>query len=318
MADIVTDVTTVVDAEVKKMRKISKTDLKENVIMTGKQLTNFIFSVQNFQGSDLVLLTERIKAAGADKDNTFSETYLSLMKDIHYSKQAFGAFLTTAQNINSVLESLERNIDAIFTDKFITIYNTKVSQFGVYSIITQAMIFANYACYMFDGITYELVVNNGEHELNRPRAYRYDYMRSQYVIIRNLLEIGSLPTGASVIIRALEKMRKEANVNLVDKDSKVNSTVMSPVQRGIIEKGASALAFVFRWLGEWRVILRHVKYQKMIQEREWLQNHCDLLRLQLSGVDPNSDEYRKAVNIINTYNDMIVKLDQQIADYLSE
>ena len=64
--------------------------------------------------------------------------------------------------------------------------------------------------------------------------------------------------------------------------------------------------------------MRNLKYQKMIQEKEWLQNHTDLLKLQLNGIDPNSDEYRKAVKIINTYNDMIRDLDLKISSYMED
>ena len=56
----------------------------------------------------------------------------------------------------------------------------------------------------------------------------------------------------------------------------------------------------------------------MVKEKEWMESHVALLKLQLQNVDPNSDEYRKQVKIIAAYDEMIAGLDQKIDAYLNE
>ena len=314
-----TSVADVVNAESKKMRKITKEAFNENINLTINQLSNFSAAVNNFQGSDLALLTKRIREAGAVPANVFSATYLAIGKELHDTKQAFELFDTTANNVINILSMLERNCNVIFTDKFITIFNTKLSQAAVFNILTQSMIFANYCSYMFDGITYELIVNDGEHELNQPKAYRYEYIKANQVFVIEMLRLGGLSSGANTIIRALDDLRKTGAVNIVDSNGTTLADIENRTKHSGLFKGlAFGISFVFRYFAEWSVLIKNLKYQKMVQEREWLQNHTDLLKLQLSGVDPNSDEYRKMVNIINTYNEMIAKLDQQINDYLAD
>ena len=315
----VTTVTDVVNKESKKMRKITKDDFKENLGLIMNQLKNFSATVANFQGSDLVALTKRIKEAGMIPANTFASTYMSISKELRDNKPAFALFDITAGNICDVLAMVERNINVIFSDKFVTIFNTKLSQMAVFNVVTQAMIFANYCSYLFDGITYEIVVHDGEHELNAPRPYRYEYITKNQKFVIELLRIGSLPSGANTIIRELDALRKTGAVNIVNEQGATLTEIEDKTkQHGLLQGAATGLALIFRYFGEWKVLIKNLKYQKMVQEREWLQNHTDLLKLELSGVDPNSDEYRKAVNIINTYNEMIAKLDQQINDYLAD
>ena len=46
--------------------------------------------------------------------------------------------------------------------------------------------------------------------------------------------------------------------------------------------------------------------------------HVTLLQLDLADKDPNSEEYAKAVKIIDSYNQMIAELDQKINAYYNE
>ena len=231
----------------------------------------------------------------------------------------FDPFVMLAQNLRTVLQMIERNVNVLFNEKFTTIYNAKVSQLAVFRIVEQAQIFSNYAVYLFDGVLYEIVVNEGVHELNQPKPYRYEFINKYKAGVVELLKIGSLPNGANMLITEIDNLRKSLDTTLLDDRDQVNSAIKTVKNKfGLIEGGATILASIFRYFGEWGVLMRNLKYQKMIQEKEWLQNHSDLLKLQLNGVDPNSDEYRKAVKIINTYNDMIRDLDLKISSYMED
>lgn len=317
MAEIIDNISDAVAKDAKKMSKISKEDLKESLGMIIGQLSNFVVTINNIQGSDRVEFTKKITTAGEVKGNLFSIAYLQIAKELHDTKPAFTLFATCAQNIESVLKNLERNLNSVFNEKYTTIYNTKLSQASVLVMVNAAQLFVNYAIYLFDGILYEIIVNEGEHELNQPRPYRYKFIQNNQNAVLEVLKIGGLPQGANLLISELDRIKKNFNHMLIDNQNKINRE-LSTYQPGygFIKHGLFILAKIFRYFGEFGVVYRNLQYQKMLQEKEWLQNHNDLLKLQLSGMDPNSDEYRKAVKIINTYNDMISKLDDQINGYL--
>lgn len=317
MQDILKNVGEVVAVESKKMRKISKEDFKENLGLIEGQLANFTNTLTNISGSDKDQFSKTISTF-ATPGNVFCNTCVEISKLLH-TKVGFDSFVMLAQNLRTVLQMIERNVNVLFNEKFTTIYNAKVSQLAVFRIVEQAQIFSNYAVYLFDGVLYEIVVNEGVHELNQPKPYRYEFINKYKSGVVELLKIGSLPNGANMLITEIDNLRKSLDTTLLDDRDQVNSMIKTVKNKfGLIEGGATILASIFRYFGEWGVLMRNLKYQKMIQEKEWLQNHSDLLKLQLNGVDPNSDEYRKAVKIINTYNDMIRDLDLKISSYMED
>lgn len=318
MRDILKDVGEVVAVESKKMRKISKEDFKENLKLVEGQLTNFINTLNNITGSDKEQFSQRINTF-AVPGNHFCNTCVEINKLLRSQKVGFDPFVMLAQNLTTVLQMIERNVNVLFNEKFTTIYNAKVSQLAVFRIVEQAQIFSNYAVYLFDGVLYEIIVNEGVHELNQPKPYRYEFINKYKLGVAELLKVGSLPSSANQLITEIDTLRKSSDTTLLDDQDRVNDMIKTVKNKfGLIEGGATILASIFRYFGEWGVLMRNLKYQKMVQEKEWLQNHTDLLKLQLNGIDPNSDEYRKAVKIINTYNDMIRDLDLKISSYMED
>ena len=63
---------------------------------------------------------------------------------------------------------------------------------------------------------------------------------------------------------------------------------------------------------------KHLKYLKQKKEKEWIEAHVALMKMDLANADPNSDEYRKTVAVIDAYSEQLAELEQKIAEYEGE
>ena len=59
MAEIIDNISDAVAKDAKKMSKISKEDLKESLGMILGQLSNFVVTINNVQGSDRIAFTKK-------------------------------------------------------------------------------------------------------------------------------------------------------------------------------------------------------------------------------------------------------------------
>lgn len=122
----------------------------------------------------------------------------------------------------------------------------------------------------------------------------------------------------------MDKAASEIDVNIVDEDGNANTAFMnssaipSSLQHSLTIGTKSFIINIFRWIGEQWVMHKHLQYLRQTKEKEWMEAHVALLKMDLANADPNSEEYRKLVGIIDNYNDQLAELDQKIAAYEQE
>ena len=324
--DIVKDLGVSLQKEIapgQKMKTIQKEDLKENLLHLTERMQNFASVLSNLSNKDRQTVASAIFKASSDKENIACNTYVVVAKAIGKNdiRIAFDSISFITLNYIKILEALDRMISTAFKDKAITVYNSKLSHVAIFGLINEAELFINYATYLFDGVNYELCQHNGVRELPPPKKYR------QVKLVKNQAEFveickNRLSTTATAIASEIEKIRQNLDVNLIGDDNTINTGFInlgkiSPMIRNILGIGARKF-FIFRWLGEQWELLKYARYQKAKKEKEWLEAHVALLKLDLQGVDPNSEEYRKLVKVIDSYNEMIAELDQKIDSYMNE
>lgn len=306
-----------------KMNTINKDDFKENLLMLIERLNNLQITFDAFSVQDRQVIADRIYKASNDKNNLACNAYVTIAKAIGRNdlRSAFDSYSYITKHYIGALQNIERNTANSFKDKAITVYNAKLSQIAIMGVIEEAETFADFTVYLIDNISYEICENNGVKELPMPKKYRIQkiqkYLADFIQICKN-----RMASNAAVITSEIDRVRNTNDVNLIDENNAPNTGFIqfekySPVVRNFMQTGARKF-IIFRWLGEQWNIIKHSRYLKAKKEKEWLESHVALLKLQLQDVDPNSDEYRKQVKIISAYDEMIAGLDQKIDAYLNE
>ena len=324
--DIVKDLGVSLQKEIapgQKMKTIQKEDLKENLLHTIERMQNFSKVLSDLSNKDRQAIASAIHKASSDRMNIACNIYVEAAKQIGKNdiRIAFDSVSFVTLNYIKILEALDRMISTAFKDKAITVYNTKLSHIAIFGLINEAELFINYATYLFDGVNYELCQHNGVRELPPPKKYRQAKLQKNFAEFVEICK-NRLATTSTAIAAEIEKIRQNLDVNLIGDDNAINTGFInigkiSPMIRNILGVGARKF-FIFRWLGEQWQLLKYSRYQKAKKEKEWMEAHVALLKLDLQGVDPNSEEYRKLVKVIESYNEMIAELDQKIDAYMNE
>ena len=296
----------------KKMKTINKEDYRENLTLMRERIATLVSTLSMLPAAEKQEIANNIFKSTSDRNNIACNAYVAIARAIGKNdlRIAFDSISTVAATYQKVLESLDRTANTSFKDKAITVYNSKLSHVAIFGVLGEID--------LFDNIVYELCQNNGVRELPMPKKYRIDFIQREQVNFINLVK-NRIQSGAAVIISDLDKASRNGDVNLVGDDNASNLGFVqpagyTPTLRNLLTIGARKF-IIFQWLGEFWNLIKHSKYQRAKKEKEWMEAHVALLKLQLQGVDPNSDEYRKQVQIIEAYNEMIAELDQKINQY---
>ena len=326
MADFITELGENISAEVGsgiRAKNINKEDFKENLQMLISRYTTILDMIGSLTETDRVGWANRIyNTSNEDKTAQFCKMYVNLSKQLGAKdlKVAFDSFKFTALNYKKMLDVLDKSINEIFKEKVITVFNSKLSSIAIFGLLKDATVIANYTIYMLHGIGYEITQHRGTNELDRPKKYRFAYCERNYNTVLEILKQMIHGTGAYMFANGVTALRRSNNdVNLVDENNRPNLAFITPNSltaqvTTLLKTGVKGFG-IFRWLGEQWNLIKHAKYRKAQMEKEWIESHVALLKLELANVDPNSPEYQKQVKIINSYSEMIAQLDQKIDEY---
>lgn len=304
-----------------KMDIISKENFQENFEILNTRLQNYISCLTEMDDKTKELLAGKILSASKNSQNVACALYSDIATSLNTkdTKHAFESYIFIANTFVSSIKVIARNMNKIFANKGITVHNSKLLHVVVFGVMTEADCFINYATYMLDNVIYETTVRNGVRELPQPRKYRYEYIKKNVKRFKSICKIRL--TGSAVIDNAISNsFASELDVNLIAEDNSINSGFFN-INKMANHVKASAVHgarrfIIFRWLGEQWNLFKHAKYLKAVKEKEWLQSHIAILKMDAAGIDPDSDEYRKHVKIIEAYNNMLADLDKKIDTYM--
>ena len=247
---------------------------------------------------------------------------VAAVKSRNDSRVAFEDIIKTAKAISNVLSNFYANANLVFDQAdSINIHNTKLSHVSALSVIEEARKYLDYVMCLFNTTTYEIVQHNGIRELAPVAPYRYKFMddfKNDFIETYNRMSNGR----HTAFLNEFKKLRvSKDNIYVSNPNSGSNIPMM-----GRDKKSFSIVNLIlgqyplnpFLWLGELYNVARHKYYVKLQAEKENLEAHVAMLQMDLADKDPNSEEYAKAVKIIDSYNQMIAELDQKINAYYNE
>lgn len=306
-------------------KTVNKEDLRENITMVLSQLddVNNIFAA--LPPGDRRLMAKKIVATSAIKTNVACDLYCKIARTLKRDdlNMAFSSYTALCLTYKKILEQFNRSFDKWFNNSKLTLYSTKMSQMVIFGMIDEAKMFCKYTTSLFSFCTFEITQHNNISELQEPKKYRKMYIVDKANEFTTNC-IRRLADNPYVFSDDLEKASKDIDINITTETGETNMGFVNPANipaslRHSIGVGTKSFVInIFRWIGEQWVMHKHVKYLKQRKEKEWMEAHVALLQMDLQGKDPNSEEYRKMVTVIDSYNEQIAELDQKISEYEEE
>lgn len=226
--------------------------------------------------------------------------------------------LTNTVDINiQVLEELESTIDGIFTNKTINIFNTRLSHVVILGILAESKLIYNYSRYLISGMVSSLTKQRDI------AKYRYAFINDNGQQMANIVARAHSKTGSYNFQAMIKDLKTQSiDVTLIDDmanvvpnnidESKIKKNTLNVMQLGIPNLN------IFRWLGEIWVTMKHNRAQEAKREKEWMEAHVALLKMDLADMDPDSEEYKRLVKIIEKYEEMITKADRKLNEQESK
>ena len=306
-------------------KTVDKNDLRENITMVLSQLDDVSNIFLAFPASDRRIMAKKIVAGAAVKSNMACNLYCRIAKSLRRDdlNLAFSSYTALALTYKKIFEQFNRSFDKWFDNPKLTIYSTKMSQVVIFGMIDEAKMFCKYTTSLFSFCTFEITQHNNISELQEPKKYRKMYIADKVDQFTTNC-IRRLADNPFVFSDDMEKASKDIDINVTTETGETNMGFVDPANipaslRHSIGIGAKSFVInIFRWIGEQWVMHKHVKYLKQRKEKEWMEAHVALLQMDLQGKDPNSDEYRNLVAVIDNYNEQIAELDQKISEYEQE
>ena len=315
----ITEIFTKLEISAKKLNEIKPSELREYLDTINAELAIFCDSVENSTSQDLQFM--RLQLVNANNEttkqyNSFVEKLTSTALRDEKNKM-FSAMIYACRSLMETIKYIDDNVETLFNDKNITLYNTRVSQVGIIGIMHYAAITAMFVNYLFSNINACVVKGLTIY------PYRTVYITKNSDVVSTVVNDVYRRTGIFSYLNGIGELKKR-NLDefILTDDGKSNAdnlpydSIPIPIKSTFIA-GLFGLN-IFRWIGETWNLFRHSKFIKMQAEREWMSSHVDVLKMTAARVDPDSAEYQKKIAIIKKYDEMIARLDAKLGKYFKE
>ena len=221
-----------------------------------------------------------------------------------------GAISEAATNLTMIMEEFNDNVSKLFNDKTISILNIKVSQVAVFGMINDAETFARFAMNLIT-----VFMSDKSPKLPKPAPYILNDLGADLADTVKIINRTINNKLAKSFVASIIKYRSGgSDMKVVGSDNKASVQFIranADVTDSDIESGAKGLK-IFKWIGDFFVDREDRKLRKLRLERDMITARCQLLQLELSGFAEDSEEYKRQVKIIENYQKMIDRLNQEI------
>jgi len=282
-------------------------------------------------------LENRITKAKNDKSMQYVGIYYSFADRMEHTSSRTNPMKAIIDNINSLIDvyqQLVRKINTIVDIRNINIYNAKISHSILFGFIANTENYCSFLFAMLAGMIFDLTKHNGTNEIAQLTKKEIKILTDSNKYGKVVSFFNSIETkNISNVIRSIDTLATD-NDHIVDANGALNSRINlgSLNDRKFTGLGVAATTATVLTIGAFIMLgmytITHIAeliawYQNDVYERnkaeaEWIKNHIAVLELELAGMDPDSEEYRKKVKIIENYQKILAKYEADIAAYEAE
>lgn len=288
---------------VEDLRKIIKNNLKFH--------KSFITATSMLDDNDLNKFVRTFMDQTPKDDNKFIDEYLKLTKG--YSRKAdqmekrvsLSPMLHANRVMIKILEEVEKGLDALFEEKHVNIYTTRISNIMVLNLLRQSDMLSDYCCMLYSEMI-NLVSKNSK----RSTRYRVVFIKDHTTYISTVISNICNKDRAYSFLKDIGDFKKEGNDLLLYADSNPFTKFFS-LRR--IKDSLGLMGFTLpsiNFIAGIANMIDDYHYNKYLQQKdmhEWLVNYTAVLKMELEGEDPDSSEYRRKMAMIEAYE---TKIDQ--------
>lgn len=308
-----------------KMGSLSKDQVMEIIKIQSSYLKSLSGTFSVLDKQIMNQLYEKYKVAKFDKSNKNDiSKYIPLLPTkligpaaAYERSRPFGAAAVVTGNFQKILDEIRKNIDQLFPNEAITLFNSRMSNIMVLGILREIDVFCQ--CTTFLYTHFSDTCTKGK---PTPLGYRADYVHQNFDKYCSIInDVVSKDRNYSFLKDVADLQRKNADMILYANQqsflhylnvNNVSKNVTSYLTHGIA--GFSIFTWIISLWDDWK----HAQYLKNKDFKEWLESHSALLRLEATNVDPNSPEYHRLLKLVDAYDQKIVEYDRKLSAYEKE
>ena len=321
MIDVISDIKktldTMTDREVR-ARTIKKSDLTTLIdynIKMHKDLEYVLDSISDNEMRELYA-TAMVNLGKSRPDlKKAYETYTSKLTGKaagEEGRRPLGSLLKANADYHKALTQILNKIDTLIEEERIVIHDARVSFIAFLGMLQQSSNVINFTSYAYT--TLVRAMSNG---LDSPPKYRQQFIIDKGPDVAQAVNLILSKRGPYEFLAEINRMRSRAQDSVLGKNiygavPKANAYVPAVVDYLI--SALSCLNIVGASIEMWDDY-RLWRAARMRENKEWLESHTAILRLQLEKSDPSSAEYKKMSKVIESYDRMIADYDRRTTEF---
>lgn len=305
--------------------KITQENISSILKLQKETLENLYRAITSFKPEEMAKFSKKYFSTKFNPSNKDNVSYIlpTLMKKykgkalILEKKSLFGAEAFALSVFIKINEELLRNIDKFIRSEGIKLYEGKISTVMLFGVLMETEFISNYISYLFNHVS-GAVTKTQLYPIPYQAKYLQENIEPFITLINNTCE----KDATYSLVKEQEQLRKQnADLLLYNNDqtflSFLNNNAISNTGNRKLTSGVLGLGIVGEIVSAINVWL-HARYVKQKMTKEYYENKVALMRFDLLGIDPNSEEYRTIAKRIELYEAEIAKLDKQIREYEEE
>lgn len=244
-----------------------------------------------------------------------------LDKKLKGSAQRFGlhrSITTSLSNMIKVIDKFDNDLPTIIGDGII-VSNLTVSQSILLGTIESINVFRSSCDYLFAILSHTISNTSSTHIQKYMGEYLIDNNETFFNMINRMVESASIDDSVSAI-RGIRSAGLDVAFAVGGKNNVLPIIAAMGTLKFWLWAAPALFAFFvsmggITYIGEIYIDIRHHYYERLKDQKLWLEAHLANIKLILSDMDPNDPEYLKLQKAVEYYNDKIASLDKKINSY---